>query len=563
MSLRNIYLLVPEKFQRDLKMASFFSLCYVLLDFLSIVLLVPVFVGIFNLQSQLPVHKATETIRRIFQDHQTILLASLLAFFVVKNWMSVKMVRFQSDFAYRLSNALSVDLLRRYFQKPLVETKSEKNSELVKDILFVPNNFVSYVLSSWMTLLSEMLLLVMVLSILLFMDPAIALLLCLIVALIAGLTYWFEKRSLESINQEVSAQYNRNTSHLLDAVNGYPEIKINQMESYFLKLFGQSNGNLNERYATLQTNRLSKPRYTETILVFFIVSIFLLSQYLWTVNGSGAVFVSFLFAAALKIIPGVNRILIALTNLRTNAYTVDILQNSIPRPTNAVAETDIGFTDTIRLQNISVRFNAKPVLENLSLTIPKASIVGIFGDSGNGKSTLINSIATLITPDSGTICVDSEAITPATAASWLSKIGYVSQSPFIFEGSILDNLQMDQQAEPEILDKYLELFGLDETIARLPQKLDTFIGSNGYHLSGGQLQRLALVRCLIRKPQILLLDEATNQLDPNLRKKTTQTIQQIATENRMTVICISHNREELEDFCQAIYELKKGALIPV
>ena len=119
---------------------------------------------------------------------------------------------------------------------------------------------------------------------------------------------------------------------------------------------------------------------------------------------------------------------------------------------------------------------------------------------------------------------------------------------------------MGKGISEETLQNHLELFDLKQTVDLLPLKLDTFIGSNGYSLSGGQLQRLAIIRALVRNPEILILDETLNQLDEALRDKVALKIKKIAVENQITLISISHNQKELVEFCDEVYALKDNKL---
>ena len=109
----------------------------------------------------------------------------------------------------------------------------------------------------------------------------------------------------------------------------------------------------------------------------------------------------------------------------------------------------------------------------------------------------------------------------------------------------------------------MTVFDLKKTIDLLPDKLHTFIGSSSHKLSGGQLQRLAIIRALLKKPKLLLLDEATNQLDSTLKSSVLATLKSISKKQGVTVITVSHHKKDLESFCDTIYELKNAELIPL
>ena len=555
MILKTIYSIVPTAFLKKLRLNLLLSLVVQLLDCCSVVLLVPVIMGLFHHDSLSNFIPADWILRT--SQNPLLLLAFVVFFFIVKNIIYIKIIRFQSEFYYDVSNSLSTTLLRDFLNKDLLSVKTAKNSALVKNIVYIPNNFTTYILSSAIQIISEILLLVLILAGCFMLNPLGSFVLLMVSAvLIAGL-YFVGRSEIKSANRSMSEKYDKNFSHLLNAVNGFSEIKINRLENYFVEKFGHSNAGLNKIYSNLMSNRISKPKYTETFLILFIAVLLIISKYLSTENH--LVFISFLFASSIKIVPSVNRVLIGMANFKSHLYTIGILQK-IPNPKATIAETEVLFTHKIALQNISFSYGSKPLLSNVSMIIPKGKTIGIFGNSGNGKTTLINILATLIDADSGTILCDNVTIDNTNKTGFLKLLSYVPQAPFILEGSILENLRLGNACGSETINTYLKLFDLEEIIENLPQKLHTFIGSNGYALSGGQLQRIALIRALLRNPEILILDEATNQLDQTLKNKTANILKALSKENNLTVICISHHKNELDSFCDAVYELKNGTL---
>jgi ABC-type bacteriocin/lantibiotic exporter with double-glycine peptidase domain len=565
MLLNDIYKIISLENSSKFKNTIILSITNLVLDFLSILLLVPIFISVFSPEFQFKtINSSLFTFLNQYKNNQIELLLSIVLFYILKNLIALKITKYQSDYYYHLSNLLSVNLLRDYFNKTLLEVKKEKNSALIKDIVFVPNNFVVYVLSSVIQLISEALLLVLILLGAVLINPLVSLFLIIITSMIVLSLYFYDKNQLKDINSGVSEKYNSTFNHLMNAINGYVEIKTNRSENYFLQKFNSSNSALNKMHSKLNTNRLIKPKHTETFLIIIISSLFLLSKYISKDYNLNVLFISFLFASSIKIIPSINRILTSLTNLKTNLYTVDILKKSnLEKNEKIVSKEKVAFEDKIELKDIHFKYpDLKPILKSIFLTIHKGEIIGILGDSGNGKSTLINIITTLINPDSGEFFCDAKRINTTNKTAFLELISYVPQSPFILEGTILENLLLDDNSiKMETINEYLELFDLKTTIDSLPKRLNTFIGSNGYALSGGQLQRLAIIRALIRKPQLLLLDEALNQLDINLRTKIIGQLKIIAKTQNLTLITISHNKKELEQFCDTLYELKNSDLI--
>jgi len=559
MIFKEIYSIIPPEFLKRFRLNLLLSFLNQLLDFSSIILLAPVIVGLFNPDLLVQAMKLHFNLPAISGNFQLGLIFTVLVFFLLKNLISVRIIRFQSDFYYSLSNSLSTGLLRNFLNKDLLSVRAKKKSTTIKDLVFIPNNFVIYVLSAGIQLLADVFLLFLILLFCFIINPAASFCLLVIAVLMLICLYYFDRNKAISANEKVSQKYDANFNHLLNAVNGYTEIKINQLEDHFMEKFSASNLLLNKMYSVLNANRTSKPKYTETFLIVIIAVLFVFSRYLSHNNSNLVVLISFLFAATIKIIPSINSILIGLINIKANNHTIEILKPQKKKNTVPLAQ-NISFREAISLQDISFSYESKLILNHVTLEIPKGHIVGIFGGSGNGKSTLINIIATLITADSGILSCDQTAIFQEHRASFMNLLAYVPQSPFIFEETIAQNLSLGNQASQQTISHYLTLFELEKTIENLPQKENTFIGNNENLLSGGQLQRLAIIRALLRNPEILILDEATNQLDDTLRDKIAGILKEISKEKYLTIITVSHHKKELENFCDAVYELKNATL---
>ncbi|MFP4456942.1 MAG: ABC transporter ATP-binding protein [Clostridia bacterium] len=206
------------------------------------------------------------------------------------------------------------------------------------------------------------------------------------------------------------------------------------------------------------------------------------------------------------------------------------------------------FKGDIELENVTFAYkgNTKDVIKNLSLHIPAGKNVALVGPSGAGKSTLINLILGFYKPQKGNIKVDGVDIEKINLHKLRTSTGYLSQNPFIFEGTILENITFgNPQASLGKVNEALELAILTDFINDLPDGINTEIGEKGVRLSGGQKQRLAIARVLITDPKILILDEPTSNLD----KKTEDDLQK-SLDNVMegrTVITIAHRLWTIEN----------------
>jgi ATP-binding cassette subfamily B protein/subfamily B ATP-binding cassette protein MsbA len=199
------------------------------------------------------------------------------------------------------------------------------------------------------------------------------------------------------------------------------------------------------------------------------------------------------------------------------------------------------FKNELHFKNISFRYNERKnyVLNNFSHKFLKGKTTAIIGKSGAGKSTIIDLLLRLFDPTSGQILVDNIDLKDISIKSWREKIGIVNQDIFLFHNNIEDNIRFGNlKASDEEVLKAAKLAYADNFIQKLPKKYKTLVGEKGHKLSGGERQRIALARALIKNPEILILDEATNQLDSYSEKLIQNAIENLKKEK--TIIIIAH-----------------------
>jgi ATP-binding cassette subfamily C protein len=224
------------------------------------------------------------------------------------------------------------------------------------------------------------------------------------------------------------------------------------------------------------------------------------------------------------------------------------------------AEETVELEDGIEMKDVCFSYGegADAALKNVSLSIPAHSLIAVTGLSGSGKSTLIDIVLGLLEPASGTIKIDGQELRPETAARWRKSIGFVPQDTFLFNGTVRENLLWARPAatDDEILEA-LRQSAAEEFIRELPEGLDTGCGDRGSRFSGGQRQRIALARALLRKPSLLILDEATSSLDTENEKKIHDAIRKL--HGHMTILVVAHRLSTIKD-ADEIVLLEDGAV---
>ena len=215
----------------------------------------------------------------------------------------------------------------------------------------------------------------------------------------------------------------------------------------------------------------------------------------------------------------------------------------------------------IKFENITFSYDSdkNKILDKFNLNIKHKTTVALIGHSGSGKSTILNLLTKSYLPENGIITIDDVDIRDLDEATFKDAISIVSQSPYIFNMSIKDNLLLvNPDANSDEIDKVCKQACLHDYINSLPDKYDTVIGESGVNLSGGQKQRLAIARALLKNSPILLFDEATSALDNQTQSEIKATLDNL--KNEYTIIIVAHRLSTIQD-CDTIHVIEDGKVI--
>jgi ATP-binding cassette, subfamily B, bacterial MsbA len=219
------------------------------------------------------------------------------------------------------------------------------------------------------------------------------------------------------------------------------------------------------------------------------------------------------------------------------------------------------FIEKLEFQSVSLLYgeSEQPAIKNLSFTVPRGLITAIVGPSGGGKSSILDMIIRLYEPTGGRILVDRMEISELEISSWRSILGVVSQDSFIFNDTVEENIRfgVEEATQSQIIEA-AKLSQAHDFILNLSDGYQTKLGEKGYKLSGGQLQRISLARALLKKPQILILDEATSSLDSVTELAVHQALEK-HSENRTTLV-IAHRLSTIINADQILY-IENGRLL--
>lgn len=265
--------------------------------------------------------------------------------------------------------------------------------------------------------------------------------------------------------------------------------------------------------------------------------------------------------AGFRLMPGLNRIINQLNIFKSVIPSIERVHQEytmVAAKENYVDVPAFQFNQDIEIKDLSFRYlnTEKDALSHVSLQIKKGECVGIVGETGSGKSTLVDLVLGLLKPYQGSILVDGQY--PVHSYGWHQKIGYVPQSIYLTDDTIEKNIAFgEKEIDLNRLNLATDAAQLRKFIDALPEGEKTVVGERGIRLSGGERQRIAIARALYRSPEVLIFDEATSALDNDTEARLMETINAVSKDR--TVIMIAHRLTTLKD-CNRIVVMDKGCV---
>lgn len=353
-------------------------------------------------------------------------------------------------------------------------------------------------------------------------------------------------------------------STFTETVSGIRVVKAFAMEHFELKKFFGNTLNYLKTVVRFETLRLSVAPLTEFMGAIVASIILLYGGYLILVSHTLLPDRFFVFlAASLSLMQPIKRIGVANSNIQRGLGAAKRVFEILDRKERVKEYPDSipfpGLTKYIRFQNVSFRYDSKkPVLHNINLEVKAGQIVAIVGPSGVGKSTIINLLPRFYDPFSGVIEIDGLDIRKISLRSLREAIGLVTQETILFNDTVLNNIAYGRlKISRDRVIKISKAANAHQFIEKLPNRYDTVIGERGTSLSGGEKQRIAIARALLKDPPILILDEATSALDAESQSLVQEAIHKLM-EGRTTIV-IAHRLSTIKD-ADLIYVIYKGTV---
>tara|TARA_B100001109_G_C18848869_1_gene468262 strand:+ start:127 stop:1809 length:1683 start_codon:yes stop_codon:yes gene_type:complete len=367
-------------------------------------------------------------------------------------------------------------------------------------------------------------------------------LIALIPILVIGLLNISVNRNTYKIGQK-TVNFNQSIQlNIIEFLSAIKLVKAYQNEASHLKRFSQLNHEVEEKVVNFQYETQKTKLFFEVMAAIFVVIYIYLALSVFKSDFAEILLLIFIFVRLVpKVVKLVGNYQHILNQLPAVERTQELMSSFLVEPIEFDKENNVSlnFNEYLAFKNVDFTYESKQVLHQTSFKIPVNSITLLKGESGVGKSTIIDLLLGFYEVNSGEILLDGQPFSSINKSAWQNIIAYVPQEPFLFHDTIRANILWgNPEATKKDVLEVLELIEALTFIKRMPKGIDTVVGDRGEQLSGGERQRVILARALIKKPKVLILDEATNQLDEENVVLISKLLERLKL--RMTIVFATH-----------------------
>lgn len=503
-------------------------------------------------------------------DDPRLLLALLLCLLcgttLLKTVMLALLTWCQSRYSQMVSMHLGIRLFQGYMRASYLWHTGQKISDLMTTLGW--RSSVGIFLFQSLQVLSQLLIVATLLVAICCMAPLAGLLVVSITGLAAVAIFRCSRRWIRKYSEQCADAQQASMKLIHTGLNGIRDILICQQQENFIKQYAAAE----QRYMQGQSVLPVFPPLPSWILEFvgicLLLGTVLLLRWQEATLAHVSATLALLAAVAWRLLPIMNRVVQGLLQMQQQLPTVEPVLQKVREvealPQSVAEERPCCLQKEIRFENVCFRYpntsaGHKNALQDISLRIPKGSMIGLIGPSGAGKSTIVSLLTGLYTPSSGKVLVDGQELDNSLRAGWMRGIGYVPQSPFLLNGSLAENIafsQWGQEIDRQRVKECCHMAAMD-FVDDLEKGIDTVLGERGVRLSGGQLQRVSIARALYGRPQLIIFDEATSALDGATEQAIQKTIEGLC--KQITIVIIAHRLTTVKK-CDYLYTIRKGQI---
>lgn len=496
----------------------------------------------------------------------------MLLIIIIGNLTSALATWLKVRFVWRKNHNISSALLKKYLSLPYVYFLTQNTADLSKNILSEVNVLTNNFLLPLIDIMVKGFVSIGILSMLLLANVYITILSVIILGGSYALIYFYFHDKLKINGAKRLKENKLRFKTAGEALSGIKDIKVMGREDFFYHRYLRHSREFSNLQAWSSLIGVMPRYFLETIAFGGIVTLVL---YFITTAGNGKEvipMISFFAFAAYRLMPALQAVFVSFTQVRFSQTTVNRIIEDLSEKGGfseqfLVYEKEpikpMPFNTSLQLKEVSYNYpnTNEPVIHNISLLIRHNTSIGLVGPTGAGKTTLVDIILGLLTPQKGEFSADGVKIGENNILNWQKNLGYVPQHIYLSDDTIINNIAFGIPGE-KINRKAVEYAARisnlhDFIVSELPNGYETIVGERGIRLSGGERQRVGIARALYHDPEVLVLDEATSSLDGITESAVLEAINNVA--KLKTIIIIAHRLTTVKN-CDIIYLVDKGKI---
>lgn len=498
-------------------------------------------------------------------DFLAVISVGIILVFIIKNFYLVILRDRIFKFTYNTQMRLSNKLLVTYMKEPYMFHLNKNIAEMQRSLQDDTSYFLQVILYG-LELITELTVCAVLGIYLLTVSKSIIIIVLALLFICVGGFLFITRKYTRKIGQQNQIYRGRIFQWMNQALGGIKEIKILGREQYFSEEYQKYYAKYARGLRISRTISILPKHVVEAVCMSGLLLAIIVKMYFGYADFTVYIPQLGVFAvAAFRLMPSVGKINEYTTNMLYALPSVDLVYHDLKEIETYVEKQDAEvkeewqLTREIRVEDVTYYYpNVKePVIKEASLCIPKGKTVAFIGPSGAGKTTMVDIILGLLTPQSGRVMADQMNVhdKPKT---WHSQIGYIPQVIYLSDDTIRNNIAFgvrEAEISEEAVMEAARKAQLMDFINELPEGLNTLVGDRGVRLSGGQRQRIGIARALYHDPEILVLDEATSALDSDTEAAVMEAIEKL--QGMKTMIIIAHRLTTIKN-ADVIYAVDDG-----
>ena len=560
MLVKKLFYFIDSNDKRSLALIFLLSILIGFIELLGVASIVP-FIGLMNDPDYITGNKYFMIVNNYLAIEKSSLVfisgIFMITTFIAINLLNAYHLWVTTRYGALLGHKITMMTSKSYLNQSYKYFVNADIASLSKNILEESGSLAESIFIPFMQIISKVIMIILISTLLIIVNPSVFIYSLLIFLLIFAVLFKSLKNKIKRYGDlRLTANDNR-FKNVNDCLSSIKDVKFYNAEKYYINNFSKSHKDFLD-YTVKCIVLSTMPRYVIEIIAFGgFFSAILYVKYIGIEISIHLPIISLFILASYRLLPAINQIYAISANMRFHMPALDLIYQAVSLKKEDNLNYNVKEIDSlITFDNVSFSYNdVDQILKNINLKINVSTTNAIIGETGAGKTTLLDLLLGFYKPTNGTININNSLV---DHESNKLKIGYVSQNVSFVDDTVAKNIAFgltEREININEMNKLMETVMLNDVIDNLPHKLYEKIGEDGVKLSGGQLQRIGIARALYLKPEILVLDEATNALDINTERLVFDSIKK--NYNNITIIWITHRASSL-NLCDNVYYLNKN-----